>query len=320
MKPVLIQTTDEVDGVQWYIYRSVFPIKFSVKEGKREIDITLSDEPLRGKEVDALLQTFGFVRGLEIRTEQTKNAHIIFCQPLLVVDTAHDSVVKYSETAFGEDFDMCCRYYIDDTADELLPYFEAAVQSPLTAKLVAKLGKALKTKGEVRPTDMVTGIALNSRGVVKTFPMVWGYSVQGAKGPVFNARSETAGEKPMFKDGWENRRCIIPSSYFFEWGYPSESDEGNTAGKGKTKFVIQPKGETVTWLAGIYRLEENGGLRFPVFSILTKAAIGQMSTIHDRMPVIFRKEQIPEWLAPSGDPAKMIRLAVNDLVVEKAVS
>ena len=97
MKPVLIQTTDEVDGVQWYIYRSVFPIKFSVKEGKREIDITLSDEPLRGKDVDARLRTFGFVRGLEIRTEQTRNAHIVFGQRLLVVDTAHDPVVKYGK-------------------------------------------------------------------------------------------------------------------------------------------------------------------------------------------------------------------------------
>lgn len=213
---------------------------------------------------------------------------------------------------------MCCRYFIDDTADELLPDFEAAAQSSLTVKLVAKLGKGLKTKGEVRPTDMVTGIALNRNGVMTTFPMVWGYSVQGAKGPVFNARTEKAGEKQMFKDGWTSRRCIIPASYFFEWGLPSDLLDEGTAGK-KIKFAIQPKGETVTWLAGIYRIEESGGVKFPAFTILTKAALGQMTTIHDRMPVIFKKEQITEWLSPDVDPAKTIRQAVYDLVVEKAV-
>ena len=166
---------------------------------------------------------------------------------------------------------------------------------------------------------MVTGIALNRNGVMTTFPMIWGYSVQGAKGPVFNARTETVGEKPMFENGWTSRRCIIPASYFFEWGLPSDLLDEGTAGKKKIKFAIQPKGETVTWLAGIYRIEESGGVKFPSFTILTKAALGQMATIHDRMPVIFRKEQIPEWLVPGNDPVMMLKQSVSDLVVEKAV-
>ena len=44
-----------------------------------------------------------------------------------------------------------------------------------------------------------------------------------------------------------------------------------------------------------------------------------VQSIHDRMPLILRKEQIPEWLAPDCDPEKMVRHTIHDLVVEKAV-
>ena len=317
MIPPLLPVTEEHNGVQRFIYRAVFFFVFSLRDQCRSLDILFSDYALRGREVKALLKTFGFVSAMEIETEQTATGHLIFRQKLVIVDITHNSVVEYQKM-IQEDSDMCCRYFIDDKADELLPYFEAAVHSSLTEKLVDKLGKPLITKGEIRPTNMVVGIALNKRGLTSTFPMIWGYSVQGGRGPVFNARSETAGEKPLFKDGWVNHRCIIPASYFFEWGIPADDLENSTAGKQKVKFSIQPKGEFSTWLAGIYRLEESNGVQYPAFSILTKEASGQMISIHDRMPVILKQDQISEWLSPDTDPAKMVHRSVSDLVIEKA--
>jgi len=317
MIPLLLPTTEESGGVQRFIYRSDFPITFSVTDRERILDILFTESPLRAGELRALLMTFGFSPRAEVGTEQTAGGHIVFRQRLFMVDMPRGSVLQYTGRMPAEDCDMCCRYYIDDTADELLPYFEEAEKSPLTEKLVAKLGKALVTRGEVRPTDMVAGIALNKRGETAAFPMVWGYSVQGARGPVFNARSETAGERPMFRDGWTNRRCVLPASYFFEWGMPSDYSGEGPGGK-KIKYAIQPKGEAVTWLAGIYRFEESGGVRFPVFTILTKDAVGDMRAVHDRMPVMLKKERIPAWLSPSSDPKRVLAEAIGDLAIERA--
>ena len=320
MIPSLLPVTEEHNGVQRFIYRAVFPIVFSIRDQCRSLDILFSDYALRGMELKALLKTFGFISVMEIETEQTATGHLIFRQKLLVLDIPHNPMLEYQKTIQEEDSEMCCRYFIDDKADELLPYFESAVHSSLTEKLVAKLGKPLITKGEIRPTNMVVGIALNKRGLTSTFPMIWGYSAQGGRGPIFNARSETAGEKSLFKDGWANHRCIIPASFFFEWGIPADDLENGTAGKQKTKYAIQPKGASSTWLAGIYRLEESNGVQYPAFTILTKEATGQMTSIHDRMPVLFQQEKITDWLSPDIDPSLTIRHALRDLVVETTAS
>jgi putative SOS response-associated peptidase YedK len=208
---------------------------------------------------------------------------------------------------------MCCRYFIDDKADELLPYFEEAESSSLAEKMTAKLSRPLVTSGEVRPTDMVPVLARGRSGGLRYFPMIWGFRQSGRA--VFNARSETAAEKPLFRDGWKTRRCIVPASCFFEWGPPPSPDEGAVK---RVKYAVQPAGASVTWLAGLYRLEEEGGLTFPVFTVLTKDAEGRMSDIHERMPVMLPGEMIGSWTDPGEDPAKLLRHAVKDVIAEAA--
>lgn len=45
-----------------------------------------------------------------------------------------------------------------------------------------------------------------------------------------------------------------------------------------------------------------------------------MTSIHDRMPVLFQKEKITDWLSPDIDPSLTIRHALRDLVVETTAS
>ena len=42
----------------------------------------------------------------------------------------------------------------------------------------------------------------------------------------------------------------------------------------------------MTLLAGLYRMEEHGGLQVPVFSVITWKATEKLKAIHDRMPLI----------------------------------
>jgi hypothetical protein len=81
--------------------------------------------------------------------------------------------------------------------------------------MVAKMGRPLKTEGEVRPTDIAPVIAPNNNHAPTVYPMVWGFTNPREGGqPLVNCRVETAGFRPFWKESWQRRRCIIPCSYY----------------------------------------------------------------------------------------------------------
>ena len=211
---------------------------------------------------------------------------------------------------------MCCRYYME-TSPELRPYIEAANRSSLKDRLVSKLARPLVTEGEVRPTDLVPVIAPSSKSQEPTvFPMVWGFTIPRRQTSLFNARVESATEKPTFKESWEKRRCIVTASWYYEWEHLINA----STGKSKTgdKYMIQAKGSNVIYLAGLYRLEEIAGIQVPVFTILTREPSDEIRFIHDRMPVMLPKEYIREWVNPNGKPEEIIRAAQTEMVFEVA--
>lgn len=214
---------------------------------------------------------------------------------------------------------MCCRYYVE-LSPELRPIIETARRSRLASKMVRYLGKKFKTEGEVFPTDMVPVIAPDKEGRGQPYSMVWGFTVPGIKGPVVNARSETAHSRSSFRESWERRRCVVPASYYFEWDHHMEDGRNRTG----DKYAIQPAGQEVTWLAGLYRIEEGFmGFRYPVFTVLTREPSAQIKRIHDRMPVILPKDAISEWLDPRTGSARVRKILLSsqtDMIVEKVVS
>ena len=211
---------------------------------------------------------------------------------------------------------MCTRYLME-LSPELRPIIEAARHSSLTGKMVDQLGKALKTEGEVRPTDMVPVIAPDKKGIKQIYPMIWGFSLPGMDRPIVNARVETAPEKPSFKEGWKKRRCIIPASYYFEWDH---IQVGNRM-KVKDKYAIQPRNQQVTLLAGLYRIQQtDAGFQYPVFTVLTRKPSMELEKIHDRMPVILPEDVIADWINPATFVSDIKRIAENsltDMIIEK---
>ncbi|MBO4883360.1 MAG: SOS response-associated peptidase [Lachnospiraceae bacterium] len=182
-------------------------------------------------------------------------------------------------------------------------------RSALAARFIDTHGRPIITDGEVRPTDIVPVIAPNSSGIRSVFPMQWGFLAKDNKRSLFNARVESAHEKPTFKDAWKSHRCIIPASCYFEWQHFKSPDGKEKIGQ---KFAIQPAGYTMTWLCGLYRIE-NG---YPVFVILTRKPTVELGRIHDRMPLILPEDKIEEWINPSSDPEELIHHALTDMIIE----
>lgn len=131
--------------------------------------------------------------------------------------------------------------------------------------------------GEVFPTNSI--LVLSGSGEPSV--MTWGYPRFGSKsGSIINARSETAHERPMFRKSLAERRCIIPTTGFFEW-------DGQ---KQKHRFNLPHT--RALYLAGLWN-EFDGILKCV---ILTTAANPSMDGIHDRMPVVLSQSILDDWL------------------------
>lgn len=205
---------------------------------------------------------------------------------------------------------MCTRFYVEPDTEEIHEIIAEVQRSQLSNKFI-KDGNAILTSGEIRPTNVVPVIAPSRNGMKAAFPMKWGFQIPG-RSLVVNARTETVAEKPTFKESWEKRRCIIPASWYYEW----EHLIGNTGQKKVgNKYMIQPRGASMTWLAGLYRLEDG----LPVFAVLTKEPTDELRQIHDRMPVILPRELIAEWVNPHSNPKELIKKSLTDVVIEKAL-
>ena len=203
---------------------------------------------------------------------------------------------------------MCCRYYYADDDRKLREIAREAGESPLAYKFMLA-ATPLMTSGEIRPTNVVPVIAPGKDGRRAVFPMRWGFQIPGHS-LVFNARVETAAEKPTFREAWTRHRCIVPASWYYEWEHLTAADGRKKTGE---RCLIQPRDSQLTWLCGLYRIEEG----LPVFTILTREPSEELRRIHDRMPLILPEEKIVEWITPGSRPEEVMRAALTEMYLEK---
>ena len=184
---------------------------------------------------------------------------------------------------------MCGRYYLDDEIkdERLLEQFRQAMR--ISVKICANM----KTRGEIRPTDIVPVIAPSSLGRrTGAFPMQWGFTHPSRGMLVFNTRSETAKEKELFVTSVDDRRCLIPASCYFEW---KKLDKNR-----KEKYAFYAEDREPLYFAGLY-IRTSDEHRLPCFTILTQDAGKELRQIHPRMPVIVPLNRTEEWLSPDTD-------------------
>ena len=210
---------------------------------------------------------------------------------------------------------MCGRFVSATPAAEIADYFGA---QPPEIELPANYN--------VAPTTEVYVVGKGNGGDARMRVMHWGLvppwaaDTSGAS-RLINARSETVTVKPSFRSAFRRRRCIMPVDGFYEW----TTVPG--AARKQPVFIHSPDGSPLALAAlwEFWRPPDAEPDAPGLFSccILTCAANRYISEVHDRMPVLLRRESWSAWMTADADDPELEELmtpAPDDALVRHPVS
>jgi len=185
---------------------------------------------------------------------------------------------------------MCGRYATTRSEADLSDLFDAV-----------SVVEALGPSWNVAPTDPVPLVRVSQRRGERVLDTArwglvppWATDLRGGA-RMINARSETVATSPAFAPSFAKRRCLVPADGWFEWVRD---------GKQKQAYYMTPADSSVLAFAGLWSAW--GPESVLTCSVLTTAALGDLSRVHDRMPLILPRERWGDWLAGGGDPIELL--------------
>ena len=203
---------------------------------------------------------------------------------------------------------MCGRYASVISAEQIRALFRTAnptVNHPPSWNVAPSQAAMVVRR---HPTSGERSLDLLRWGLVPHFTT----DLTAARKPI-NARSETAKGSGMFREALASRRCLVPADAFYEW---------RSMPDGKQPYAIARRDGGPLAFAGLWegwRSPDGEVLR--TFAILTTAANGLMSSLHERMPVIVEEEDWAAWLGEADlDPSDLMRPAAEEVLHLWAVS
>jgi putative SOS response-associated peptidase YedK len=106
---------------------------------------------------------------------------------------------------------------------------------------------------------------------------------------MINARIESVGDKPSYKQAYKNKRCLIPASGYYEWKKEKE---------GKQPFYIKRYDSNPLAFAGLWEkwTDDQTGEELQTCTIITAPADELNARIHSRMPLILNPANYDSWL------------------------
>lgn len=120
---------------------------------------------------------------------------------------------------------------------------------------------------------------------------------------MINARAETVSEKPSFRNAFKKKRCLIPADSFYEW---QKVDDG------KVPLRIKLKSDELFAIAGLWEswVSTDGSIIHSCTAITT-VPNELIKPIHNRMPVILKREHEAAWLDPKNEDIELL----NNLLI-----
>jgi putative SOS response-associated peptidase YedK len=195
---------------------------------------------------------------------------------------------------------MCGRYAASRRPEDLVLEFEAVRaegQGPLPADYNVAPTKdvyVVRYKKERDPEGLPTGGGHRELRAVR-----WGLVPSWAKdvsvgNRMLNARAESLTDKPAFKKAAASRRCLVPADGWYEWAKRLDSPT-------KQPYFITPQDGSVLAFAGLWEVWGRGEDRLYTCTVVTAPAVGALTEIHDRMPLVLPPDRWAAWLDPAQE-------------------
>ena len=147
----------------------------------------------------------------------------------------------------------------------------------------------------VAPTDQLPIVRYNPKTQGRTLDLMrWGLVPYWAKDikvgfSTINAMAETIDTKPVFREAFRRRRCLVPVEAYYEW----KKLDAKT--KQPYAFALAEGGFMA--LAGLWETWKSpAGEVVRSFTIATTAPNALAAEIHNRMPAILPPTAWPAWL------------------------
>ena len=186
---------------------------------------------------------------------------------------------------------MCGRYATTRSDADLSLLFDAV-----------SVTEGLGPSWNVAPTDPVPVIRVSKRHDARVVDTArwglvppWATDLRGGA-RMINARSETVATSPAFAPSFARRRCLVPADGWYEWVRD---------GKSRQAYYMTPLDGSVLAFAGLWSAW--GPESVLTTSVLTTAALGSLTRVHDRMPLILPRERWADWLAGGGAAGDLLR-------------
>tara|TARA_B100001564_G_C20583344_1_gene644251 strand:- start:355 stop:1026 length:672 start_codon:yes stop_codon:yes gene_type:complete len=182
---------------------------------------------------------------------------------------------------------MCGRFALGTPIEELANVIQSEPLSPLTP---------FTPSWNIAPTHWVPVVTENGIERRSSAPrhmrlMRWGLRPNWSKPSTHepnNARAETVDQKPMFKQAWTERRCVVPADGWFEW---------MTTVQGKVPWYHYRINGGPCWLGGIWESWSSAdGDHVESFALLTVDSNEDVREVHHRMPLVLEEHQISDFL------------------------